>query len=44
MTSEDSSSDELELPDSPHVEFDPGVKWPEINQVNPVTPADPIGD
>ena len=35
MTSEDSGSE----PDSLHIEFDPEVKWPEINQVNTVTPA-----
>jgi hypothetical protein len=26
--------------DPPHIEFDPAVKWPEINQVNAATPGE----
>jgi len=26
-------------PGPPHVEFDPEIKWPEINQVGVVTPG-----
>lgn len=40
MTSENSDSE----PDSLHFEFDPEVKWPEINQVNGIRLEDLIQD
>jgi len=31
-------------PDPPHIEFDPDVKWPEINQVNAAAPGYLVND
>ena len=40
MSSEDSDSDHSPC----HLEFDPEVKWAEINQVNPTTPKHLMDD